>query len=103
MASAPTTSAQASASDRKIVLRAGTYVDGMSGALDFPVLRNRAVADERRTAERGEIHLELDVPDDPEVAGHGASGGQLLAVHLAVADREGVQLDPSARAIAPAV
>ena len=77
-----------------MVFLAGTYVDGMPALVQIAVLGDLAVADERRTAERREVDVELDVARDAKVACHLARRGDLARVDLSVPHRQGVQLVP---------
>ena len=56
------------------------------------VLRDRAVADQRRAAECRKVHVELDVPGHAKIAGHIARRLDLARMDLAVSDRERVEL-----------
>ena len=85
MSFAPSVSAQASASDRKIVLRAG-HVGGRNRRVDRPILRHRGRAGQRRRGDAAQVQIELDVAADAERLGDGARGLDLARVDLAVAD-----------------
>ena len=66
----------------------------MSLRVESAILRDGAVADERGAAERRERHVEFDVPDDAERLRDVARGLDLARMHLAVPDRQRVELVP---------
>ena len=68
-----------------------------------PILRDLAVADERRPADLRQRHLEFEVPRDAQRRGDLPRRLDLARVDLPVADGQRVQLVPVRRAIAPAV
>ena len=67
------------------------------GGGDVAILRDVAVADQRGTAERREIDVELDVAPHAQRGGHAARRLDLARVNLAVADRQRVELVAVAR------
>ena len=66
-------------------------------ASSVAILRDVAVADQRRAAERREVDVELDVARDAERRGDAARRVDLARVHLAVADGQRVELVAVAR------
>ena len=57
------------------------------------VLGHRHVAGQRRTAEDAQVDIHEDVTNDAEVSGHALGGGDLHLVTLAVAERQGMDLE----------
>ena len=62
--------------------------------IDRPILRHRQIARQRRAAERGQVHGDLDVAGDAERPRDRARRLDLARVPLAVRDGERVQAEP---------
>ena len=66
----------------------------MPGAVEIAILRDRPVANKRRSSKRRQVDVELDVSDDAQVTGHVARGRHFTL-------RAPARSEPSTRTVVP--